>query len=630
MKKLFVAPLAPGVLLLFLTFVLYVRTLAPDVVDADGGEFQFAAWNFSLVHPTGYPLYLILGGLFQHILPVGNPAYRLNLFTALTAALAVGAVYLAVHALTRSRLAAFVATASLALSRTFWFDASAAEVYDLNAFFVALLIWLAMRWQTQPTAVRFSAFCFAFGLSLTHHRSIILWIPAFALFFIFIAVPNLKSRLSNLKSYPPLAGYGLLLFCIPLLLYLYVPLRAASSPYATLPLAPGSALQVFDTSPAGLTNYLLGRVFQFELGWDAVSTARLAAVPGLLLEQLLPVGILFALAGFLSMVARRDWARLWLLAFGAVATVIFASIYHIGDIAHYYIPLYLVCALWIGVGLEGILELAHDKMTGRPRLLVLLEVTLGATVLVPQLVFNFSFADRSHETQAREQWTRMLAGPIPQNAILVSNDRDEMMPLWYIQYVENTRRDVLGLFPLITPAPEHANVVRLTDSLLNVRRPIFFVKPMPGLDIKYRLDTSASPLVRVIAPAVTLLPQYAADAHVADSMQVIGYSLTLDPAGLRVAVYWQPTAKLTSNYTGFVQLVDANGVKVAQGNDHQLGGDYYPTSMWNVGEYLRDEQHIPLPTGSPSGPYHLLIGMYRQPDMEPLGNPVELGSFFLQ
>ncbi|MGB8644900.1 MAG: hypothetical protein WCF84_06665, partial [Anaerolineae bacterium] len=36
-------------------FLLYLRTLAPGVLPGDSGEFQFAAWGWTLVHPTGYP-----------------------------------------------------------------------------------------------------------------------------------------------------------------------------------------------------------------------------------------------------------------------------------------------------------------------------------------------------------------------------------------------------------------------------------------------------------------------------------------------------------------------------------------------------------------------------------------------
>ncbi|HEX7587967.1 MAG TPA: DUF2723 domain-containing protein, partial [Anaerolineae bacterium] len=312
------------------SFLLYLRTLAPDVVDADGGELQFAAWNFSFVHPTGYPLYLILGGLFQHLIPIGNPAFRLNIFTALTAALAVGAVYLAASVLTRHRASAVVAAAAFALTRTFWFDASGAETYALGAFFVALLIYLALRWQAAPSASTFAFFTFVYGLALTHHRTIVLWIPAFVLFFVVIAW---QSR--NTKHVIRRAWYifsFVVLFLLPFLLYLYVPLRAPASPYAVLPLVPGRDFILYDNSPAGLINYLLGRAFQFQVNWDAVSMTRLASLPQLLFEQFGLFGIALGIAGIASMLWQREWARFALLAAGSAATVIFASLYHIGDI----------------------------------------------------------------------------------------------------------------------------------------------------------------------------------------------------------------------------------------------------------------------------------------------------------
>jgi hypothetical protein len=37
-----------------------------------------------------------------------------------------------------------------------------------------------------------------------------------------------------------------------------------------------------------------------------------------------------------------------------------------------------------------------------------------------------------------------------------------------------------------------------------------------------------------------------------------------------------------------------HGAKAAQGDDHQVGGDYYPTSLWQIGETLRDEHVVSL------------------------------------
>ena len=49
-------------------------TAAPTVLPGDSGEFQFAAPLLGLAHPTGYPLYLILGKLWTVLVPWGDVA----------------------------------------------------------------------------------------------------------------------------------------------------------------------------------------------------------------------------------------------------------------------------------------------------------------------------------------------------------------------------------------------------------------------------------------------------------------------------------------------------------------------------------------------------------------------------
>jgi hypothetical protein len=609
---------------------LYARTLAPDVVDADGGEFQFAAWNFSFVHPTGYPLYLILGGLFQHLVPIGNPAYRLNLFTAITAALAVGVLYFVVHSFTGQRIAAGIAAGSFAVTRTFWYDANAAETYDLNALFLGLLMLLALRWQGKPRAQTFAVFAFVYGLALTHHRTIILWVPAFALFFLLIAHSRrVISPSRHPTSHPFRFAYYALLISLfvlaPLLLYLYIPLRAPLSPYAALDVGPNRSIVLYDNSLTGFVNYVLGRVFQAELGWDAVSAARLVRVPQALLDQFGVVGALTGIAGLGVMVWRRQWERLTLLLVGLTAVVIFASMYHIGDIFHYYIPVYFVWAIWIGVAIAAILQWIEFQPSYHRLSSAFAVVCLLCLVALP-MVYNFAASDRSGETQARQQWSSILNSSLPPNAILISNDRDEMMPLWYIQYVENTRRDVLGLFPFITSAAQFANISNLTDSVLDVGRPVFLIKPMPGMEIKYNLSPSSPPLVRVLGSAGDAPPMYPSEAMLAGKVRILGYDWALGSHRLRATIYWQARAKLDEDYVTFVHLFNSHGEKVAQGDDHKVGGDFYPTSLWGIGENLRDEQAITLPSNLAPGLYRLVAGMYRQSDFEPLGDPVEIGA----
>ena len=70
--------------LFIVSFSLYLSTLAPSVVTLfdDSLEFQLVTYQLGIAHPTGYPLYTLLGKLFTFIMPIGNVAYRVNLMSA--------------------------------------------------------------------------------------------------------------------------------------------------------------------------------------------------------------------------------------------------------------------------------------------------------------------------------------------------------------------------------------------------------------------------------------------------------------------------------------------------------------------------------------------------------------------
>ena len=129
-----------------LAFLVYLRTLAPTVMWYDMGELTTTSYVLGIAHNTGYPLYILLGKLFT-FLPVGDVAYRVNLMSAVFAALTVATVFLIVHELTKSRFAALVGALVLAFSSTFWANANWAESYSLNAFSTALITLLLLRWR---------------------------------------------------------------------------------------------------------------------------------------------------------------------------------------------------------------------------------------------------------------------------------------------------------------------------------------------------------------------------------------------------------------------------------------------------------------------------------------------------
>ena len=66
---------------------LYSWTLAPAVTLTDSGELIVVAHGLGIAHPPGFPLWVILAHLAS-LVPLGNVAMRINVASALFAALA--------------------------------------------------------------------------------------------------------------------------------------------------------------------------------------------------------------------------------------------------------------------------------------------------------------------------------------------------------------------------------------------------------------------------------------------------------------------------------------------------------------------------------------------------------------
>ncbi len=66
---------------------LYLVTAAPSVYSFDAAEFALASATWGIPHATGYPLFVLLGRLAMTVLPFGDAAFRIEVLTALFAAL---------------------------------------------------------------------------------------------------------------------------------------------------------------------------------------------------------------------------------------------------------------------------------------------------------------------------------------------------------------------------------------------------------------------------------------------------------------------------------------------------------------------------------------------------------------
>lgn len=654
-----------GLFLAGLTLALYGATLAPTVLMADSGEFQFVLWLPGIAHPTGYPLYTLLGWLWSHALPFGEVARRINFFSAVTAAAAVGAVYAVALGLFERvlpetsaparRIGAWATAATFAVTRTFWSQAIIAEVYALHALFVALVLWLCLKWLSSPSRGLRLALAFSYGLSLTHHRTMLLLLPAILVFRFARpragAANSLRegTRPGEWRRWAASPATALLAFALPLLLYLYLPLIAPATPYATLDLGPGQTLTLYDNSLRGFWDHVWGTVFATQLQ-PAHALEQIALAWQLLRAQVGWIGLGLGLLGLGRLLSGKDWAVLALTGLSFAALVAFNVIYAIGDIFVLFIPAWLILCLWIGLGGLALSHWLAGRVTQAKRSVVeepnigrisarlasgveglLTAILVSALLILPLilLVTRYAGVDQSRNTLARDGWQRLLAAPIPENAILLSNDRNEIMPLWYYQYVEGRRPDLQGLFPLIVTDPDYANVGRVLDRALASGRPVYLIKPMPGLALKADL-TPEGPLFR--ARALPATPARSEPHEFGGLLRLLGYDLAPDAARagetVAVSLYWQARQPLPLDYSTFVHLVDENLRGISQ-DDHQPGDVYYPTHLWQAGETLRDTHRLVLPEDLPEGEYRLLVGVYHQPAagvIEPLGEAQVIGA----
>ena len=78
---------------LFIVFIvvfgIYLATTAPTVDFIDSGELAAVAYTLGIAHPTGYPVFTLIGWLFSHIPVSAAVIFRLNVMNALFCTLGI-------------------------------------------------------------------------------------------------------------------------------------------------------------------------------------------------------------------------------------------------------------------------------------------------------------------------------------------------------------------------------------------------------------------------------------------------------------------------------------------------------------------------------------------------------------
>jgi hypothetical protein len=473
----------------------------------DSGDLLAAAYTLGIPHPTGYPLYVLLGRVFSLASP-GSIAFRITLLSILSASLAPVLLFLTLARALPGRgalLGAAFASLSLGFSFHYWSQAVVGEVYALHVLLTSMVVYSLVRWVQARDAFLFLA-AYALGLSFANHMLSTVTL-AFAVVFVLGGPGRKKLNLS-------LSFWTLVFFLIPLTLYAYLPLRSMNNP----PLDWGNP-ETWDQ----FRWVISGAQYRFRL----LGKPLLETLPRLWPGPFLATGWLVALLALLGLVWGRIRASLRVALAAAIAVDLAAVVlYDIPDFLAYLLPAVFALSLLAGAGFHRVVDACEVLLqrTGRPAL-VRYGASLAAGLLLLAAILPAARQNR-RDTDASSDLYPYVFGRttfrvVESNALIMSEYDGRTFALWFFReteykethpdlvvimkpllvwpwYIENLRE----LHPDLT-VPEAGNsdatMISLVASNMD-RRPVYAVRDDPALRQFFELKPvlgGLTPLLKV-------------------------------------------------------------------------------------------------------------------------------------
>lgn len=439
-------------------FIIYLFTLAPSVVQIDSGELTAVQATLGIAHPTGYPLFTMIGYLFSLISLPFSKIFQLNILAAIYCSIGVGVfTYTIKYCLDNilvfrkknlskesakkekkkskeqstekqieipenfKLITAVFGGLSLAFSRTFWFQSTSVEVYSLHLLLITLIIFFLLKAYVKSfendKLSNWLLFAFFLALGFTNHLTTLMILPGTAYLYF--------SRYKfNSASFKKLALMITLFILVLIAIYSYLPLRASQNPILNW----GNPIDW-----ERIYRHVTGRQYQVWLFTSFDSAGKQFSHFWNILPFEFFIGLLFVLIGLIVSLFRSKTLGLFILI-SFLFTLFYSINYDIHDIDSYFLLAFIMLAFFSSFGALKILE-----MKSLPKNYGLIGLGL---VLVIQLFFNFREVDQSG-VYTYEDYTKAILNTSPKNSIIFSYQWDYFISAsYYYQYVENQRKDI--------------------------------------------------------------------------------------------------------------------------------------------------------------------------------------------
>ena len=335
------------------------------------------------------------------------------------------------------------------------------------------------------------------------------------------------------------------------------------------------------------------------------------------------VAYFFLLFGLLPSKGQRAWWNLLLpIVWVLLSVVIYLCLGLTTRYLRFLLPAQLAIALWMGRGVW----IMWTRDTGDRQLWLRAIPRLAAAIAMGALLLTlFSGLDKLyHDPEFQRDDVRGLVeqieGKLGENdAVLVSAAGFQEVLRYYYRSdapvyglptaadEETTRRQVLD----IIAAHDQLHVIfygaaeqdpnQIVETTLNMKA--FEISDSWVDDVRYVQHVSAAPLQ--LATHV--------DLRFGDEIALRSYALSavVVKAGdvIQVQLLWTAKKTPTQRYKVFLQLLNADGVLVAQRDSEPAGGSLV-TSTWRTGDSIVDNHALMIPADLPAGDYVLIAGLY--------------------
>lgn len=439
-------------------FPIYLLTLAPSVIQIDSGELAAVQATLGIAHPTGYPLFTILGYIYS-LLPLPfTKIYQLNLLAAMYCAVAVGMFSYTVKTVldninsfqtikqlksgkkSKSKqetvnfelnenqkiIFSVLSGLSLAFSKTFWFQSTSVEVYSLHMFLISLILLWLIKSFIGESSEKFSLknnwviFSIMLALGFSNHMTTLLILPGTAYLYF-----NKEKFSSN--SFRKL---GIMIFSFVILLvliYSYLPIRASQNPNLNW----GNPVDI-----ERILRHVSG--FQYQV-WLFSSTESAKKQLEYFISNLPNeyfLSLILAVIGILvSFRYSKKFFIFNLITF--LTTVLYSINYDISDIDSYFLLAYISLANFILFGLLQVYRFLSEKKINKNIILIILFLFPAS-----QLIRNFPEVNQS-KTVVYENYTKSLMNSVTDDAMILSYQWDYFIsPSYYYQLVENFKPEI--------------------------------------------------------------------------------------------------------------------------------------------------------------------------------------------